>query len=272
MTADVKFFACAIGAAVGIAACMFDLPATQDVVVDASTAPDATTSPDADVDAHDAASPPTDAAVDAPVVPCPEAGMVRVGQAQGSFCIDGTEVTGADFMAFLIAVQLNPPRTTPDCDWNTLAPPLGQNGDTTPVTNVNWCDAYAYCVWAGKHLCGTPRGEWLAACSHEGQHVYPYGDTFDPTACNVQNRLGAAAPVGSNPRCVGGYPGIFDMAGNAAEWEDACDDAGVDIKGAPDVPCNVRGGAWDEDPRACDYAAPMPRSTRAADVGFRCCF
>ena len=71
-------------------------------------------------------------------------------------------------------------------------------------------------------------------------------------------------PAGT-PSCQGGYPGLFDMSGNAAEWEDACDDfAG----------CRVRGGGF-SDKKAQDLACAADRVElrmfKADDVGFRCC-
>jgi hypothetical protein len=86
-----------------------------------------------------------------------------------------------------------------------------------PVTFVNWCDAFAYCSYAKKHLCGaiadpsTGRvagapitlastaefhdasvlqandpaiDEWYNACSSQGQAPYPYGSTYRPGFCN----------------------------------------------------------------------------------------
>jgi formylglycine-generating enzyme required for sulfatase activity len=252
-------------------ACSFDLPPARDTPGPADGSP---ALPDSGIGSDGPPLAPDAGASDAPSVPCPEAGAIRVGTGVTSFCIDATEVTDEQYLAFLAADRnKGMGKLLPQCQWNFLvqpgAPPAA---DSLPVVNVNWCDAYAYCAWAGKHLCGTPRSEWTAACSHEGDgaHAYPYGNAFDPTACNVGKvTIGGLAPAASNPRCVGGYPGLFDMAGNAAEWEDACDDDGG---AAQDTPCNVRGGAWDEEPRPCAYVGQLTRQTRVTNVGFRCCF
>src|SRR5262249_7700074 len=142
--------------------------------------------------------------------------------------------------------------------------------------------AYAFCAWAGKRLCGrvdtralaiaelsSAFDAWYVACSAEGTRVYPYGDTFDPTACNGLDRdAGGRVMVGTLPRCVGGYPGLFDMAGNVAEWIDACDDAGL---------CAARGGGFapesgEERFMRCSHPGyPINAAATYSSIGFRCC-
>src|SRR5262245_12465852 len=109
------------------------------------------------------------------------------------FCIDSTEVTNAQYERFYDAVENG---TTPDqpapCSWNDSFAPnatgVNETGDH-PVRGVDWCDAYAFCAWAGKRLCGSPAGgaatydspanedesEWFAACSENGMKAFPYG-------------------------------------------------------------------------------------------------
>ena len=53
----------------------------------------------------------------------------------------------------------------------------------------------------------------------------------------------ATVPVGSLAGCQGGFPGVFDMSGNAAEWEDSCGRAAADASTAKD-PCILRGGSY----------------------------
>ncbi|HEY2369022.1 MAG TPA: SUMF1/EgtB/PvdO family nonheme iron enzyme, partial [Polyangiaceae bacterium] len=120
--------------------------------------------------------------------------MVRAG----SFCIDQTEVTNAQYHDFVAA---NPPTSDQpaECAWNGSWVPFSgqwtyQNTTASyPITGVNWCQAYMFCKWAGKHLCGAPDGgsatswassAYYSACSHGGAHVFPYGDALDAGACN----------------------------------------------------------------------------------------
>jgi hypothetical protein len=63
---------------------------------------------------------------------------------------------------------------------------------------VDWCDALGFCAFVGKRLCGGMGGgpitvqnandasqdEWYNACSEGGVQLYPYGNTYQPTACN----------------------------------------------------------------------------------------
>ncbi|WP_394849350.1 formylglycine-generating enzyme family protein [Pendulispora brunnea] len=220
---------------------------------------------------------------------------VRVGNGAGvSFCIDATEVTIDQYRLFVQAKNGDTSGQPPECAFNTnYAPQLedgspvpgGVAGDS-PVTYVDWCDAFAYCAWANKRLCGrvggghapaaTPgdpaQSQWMFACSHGGARAYAYGAAFDTSACNDgAEGVVEIAPVKSFPGCVGGFEGIFDMSGNAGEWEDACNASGN---------CLTRGGSsWDfrepqRDRFACGIpysSAGDPRTSRYADVGFRCC-
>lgn len=210
--------------------------------------------------------------------------MVRVD----GFCIDETEVTTAQYNEFLLA---GPALTgqPAECSWNTSY--LPGNGwvftpaeATLPIANVNWCDAHAFCKWAGKRLCGKLGGgsadfsqfassdnEHYLACSNVATRVYPYGNAFDPTACNGPERdAGQALPVGSLAGCQGGVAGLFDMSGNVEEWQDACDNT----SGASDMCLDGTGAFNFGDPPGgtrCDFSDSDSRNAQFDDVGIRCC-
>ena len=213
---------------------------------------------------------------------------VRLFAGGTSFCIDSTEVTNAQYAEFLAAGFPWEPEPA-ECAFNTTYTPSVwpylPAFDNHPVVNVNWCDAYAYCTWAGKRLCGAIGGgpsdqndsddpsknQWFFACSHGGDHTYAYGNTYVSGTCNDFNReAGTTLDVTNEPGCVGGFPGIFDMSGNVWELDDSCvpPDSGVLSNDCP-----TRAGSFvaSSDQTQCGFWFAQPRSFAAKDVGFRCC-
>jgi hypothetical protein len=131
-----------------------------------------------------------------------------------------------------------------------------------PWASIGWAEASAACAASGKRLCS--EAEWLDACRGPARGEYPYGASYDPTACNgVERGILAAMNTGFNGRCEGGYPGLFDMSGNLQEWTASCSgDA-----------CSARGGGFGDDALAlrCGSGALVARGTSQPDLGFRCC-
>jgi Sulfatase-modifying factor enzyme 1 len=247
-------------------------------------------SADAPPDSKEAAAP--DAGPCPPGMPGPS--MVPVG----SFCVDSTEVTLAQYEAFLNAKAGDTSGQPVHCEWNNSYtpqsnwPPAATAPPDQAMRGVDWCDAYMYCAWAGKRLCGNPDGgssdpnnqnnvafsQWFRACSHndDGLHVYPYGLAYDAGVCNGQD-YDAQGPLPSLSKCQGGFFGLYDMSGNVIEWEDSClptptsPDAG-DTTGASDF-CNARGGSFLTNPQGlrCDGNILVQRFGAGVDNGFRCC-
>jgi hypothetical protein len=221
---------------------------------------------------------------------CPTGMLVVPVQGGGIYCTDATEVTYSQYKKFYDA---NPPTTSQAayCSWNQNYTPSGDwpfivGQDNEPVRFVNWCQADAYCRYNGKRLCGKIGGgsvdpannddflqdQWLNACSAQGQNTYPYGLAYNGMACNGGD-LGKTGPVltSSIVTCVGGVPGLFDMSGNVAEWEDSCSS----YTSATDT-CAVRGGSYISNSTAlsCKSGGNVPakaRNYQGRDVGFRCC-
>jgi len=148
--------------------------------------------------------------------------MTEVSTAAGGvYCIDATEVTKSDYNRFWTSgwpVSDQPAECmanatfTPRDAWGpATSPPVlaGTQGlqfnISLPVHYVDWCDAFTYCKWANKELCGRINGgaidigakddaatdAWYNACSQQGTKNYPYGTSFDDLKCN-----GAGMPDG----------------------------------------------------------------------------
>lgn len=217
--------------------------------------------------------------------------MVEVSASGTSYCIDDSEVTNAQYAQFLADCQ--PGAQVPGCSFNTSFEPstwpVDAQLDPLPVVGVDWCDAAAYCAWAGKRLCGAIGGgtatqlgsaddsEWFRACTNGGTTLYSYGDTYDSAACNGGEAApGAPVAVQSSTSCRGTaapFDGVYDLIANVAEWEDNC----TGTAGAGDQ-CTWRGGSFATaaglGPTAERCAYTNDTGTRgevADDVGFRCC-
>jgi formylglycine-generating enzyme required for sulfatase activity len=226
--------------------------------------------------------------------------MVRVGTSSNNFCIDSTEVTVSQYAEFTTAKGADAGGQPTECAWNTSYAAGAGGGDNIPIAGIDWCDARAYCAWAGKRLCGKhvsgafagkvdvselgdfKTHEWLLACSNIGQLRYPYGGIQNPTACNTaENDAGRTVDVKSKPECNGGFPGVYDMVGNLWEWFDGpClpPDAGTgdagDAGGPQKEECIVKGGAFLNAGIALDCRVDgrgATRDRRGVEIGVRCC-
>lgn len=212
---------------------------------------------------------------------CPTDPMVGV---DGLYSIDATEVTRAAFERWL---DTNPHPGTegviPECavptsfypDRTCLEKPEVAPGsrDDHPQVCVLQCAALAYCAWAGKHLCRgvgdvflphepvvTLESEWYRACAGLEEESYPYGPDRMDEFCNTEGMT--TVPVGSLAMCEGDPPGLFDMSGNVAEWDDSC---GGSI-------CWARGGSYGNPTTStCGSFANLNRAEAFPGVGFRCC-
>jgi len=91
-----------------------------------------------------------------------------------------------------------------------------------------------------------------------------FGDALDYVQTS-RNAPSCRSPVDEPP-----FSQVYDLCGNAAEWEDSCD---TDTGGGFDD-CRIRGGARhdDENGTRCDADAKAKRNERSIFVGFRCCW
>ncbi len=209
------------------------------------------------------ATPNGDAGIDgAFACPVSKAGPLLVAvPAPAPFCMDATEVTAAQYNAWT-------PRSLallPSGCATTFRDASALISDPNPVDFPGWCDAYAFCAYAGKRLCTT--AELTFACTLGGAHQWPYGDAFAGSACNgAEQGLDATWPSGSHASCEGAFRGLFDLVGNTDEWTGTCDDP--PNGGTLDTVCDVFGGYYLTTGASCK---PSTRQQRQSNAGFRCC-
>ena len=200
------------------------------------------------------------------------------------FYIDSTEVTRAQYALFLAARAGDTRGQAAECAWNAyfeprFEPSLGTPPASYPVTDVDYCDAAAFCAWADKRLCGRIGGgplalaeladpsksQWFAACAGPKAQAYPYGVAYRSGACSDKQGSKTLLPVGSKTTCEGYYPGLFDMLGNAQEWTAACD-----ARSGPTDGCEKIGGSYLTS-TVCSESGLALRELQDPAVGFRCC-
>jgi formylglycine-generating enzyme required for sulfatase activity len=147
-----------------------------------------------------------------------------------------------------------------------------------PVTNIDWNDAKAYLSWlsakTGRAYRLPSEAEWEYAARAGTKSPYYWGAALEKDRANCMGctsaALGAPAETGAFPS--NGF-GLFDMAGNAAEWVEDCWNetySGAPADGSawvkPDCRERVlRGGSFNSDAR---YARSSARFRYDFDVRY----
>ncbi|MFQ6041826.1 MAG: SUMF1/EgtB/PvdO family nonheme iron enzyme, partial [Candidatus Poribacteria bacterium] len=187
-----------------------------------------------------------------------------------AYYIDQFEVTNAKYAKFMNDTGHPPPKM-----W-------GQpyfNKPNLPVVGITWFDAQAYCKWAEKRL--PTEAEWEKAARGTDGRIFPWGNDSDQKKANVEMSVGHLTDVGSYPAGASSY-GVYDMAGNVAEWVTDWYDTNYYLESPNENPPGpemgqyriLRGGSWlDTWWSACSAnrgeTIVTPKTWRI-DVGFRC--
>lgn len=217
-----------------------------------------------------------------------------------AFWLDRTEVTNAQFAAFLNAsgnqeeggvtwLEIKNKNALIEEAAGTFRPKDGYADH--PAIEVSWYAAAAYCAWAGGRL--PTEAEWEYAARGPASSVYPWGDSFDSARLNYCDKqcyfswkdddgddgYERTAPVGSYPAGAS-WCGALDMAGSVWEW--VSDRYGEDYyaqspSANPPGPADgekraVRGGSWFDYPGSVRSAGrgQGPPEGRNDTGGFRC--
>lgn len=193
-----------------------------------------------------------------------------------AFYMDQFEITVGRYAKFLEATgNVGPPE-----EWETIN--IQTDGEL-PVVGVDWGDAANYCRWVGRRL--PTEAEWEKAARGNDERKYPWGN--DPPTLEgarygrpYQNPVykDGVARIGAYAKDAGPF-GVFDLAGNVAEWvadwfsetfphSEARNPKGPD-SGTTKV---LRGGSW-YDPAERISATKRWHATptnRNDGIGFRC--
>lgn len=228
-------------------------------------------------------------------------GMVRIpaGDNIDTFYMDVYEITNADYKKFVDANpqwQKDKALASVVSDkylalWNDNMYPKGKANH--PVVNVSWFAAKAYAEWLGKDLPteaqweraarGTPVGKrynapvsisfgFPAARATLIEKKYPWGDAEPQSRANY-DRFTSTIDFSNPPtKGVGSYfpneYGLYDMAGNVAEW---CLD-GLDVDDIHSRYHRIRGGSWFDGADGIQITTKggYPVDGAIATLGFRC--
>ncbi len=180
-----------------------------------------------------------------------------------SFFMDRTEVTNAQYAAFLKATNHRAPP-----DWKSGLPPAGT--EKFPVVNVSWQDANDYAAWAEKRL--PTEAEWEFAARAKDSRHYPWGSNWDATKANTsESNLNHPVEVGSYANAANPL-GLLDMAGNVWEWTAGEVTSYKDSSIALAPGKVIRGGAFyaAKDRATTTFRGFAPPDKQATGIGFRC--
>ncbi len=192
-----------------------------------------------------------------------------------AFYIDLREVTQAQFSVFTAEEGFMDPVVPVFEDDLSLL-----EGPDLPVVGLPWILASEYCKWADKRL--PTEAEWEKAAGGEESLRWPWGNDSRDKAANIRGDEDGYHYLAAPGKFSGGRSpyGLYDMAGNVAEWVADWYDPNYykeapfnHPKGPEKGKFRVyRGGSWNEslvNARVAKRFAAAPHQTSAV-IGFRC--
>ncbi len=211
------------------------------------------------------------------------------------FQIQRSEVTASQYAAFLNSrgagshvngCEGNPCALTRVEDQNAIIGYDGKVytdlGGNLPMYKVTWYGAKSFCEASGGRL--PTEAEWEYAARGGDGRIYPWGNDWDPLSARTS--IPVTTEVG--PLVINSYPsglspfGLYDMAGNVAEWVNdwydpafySTPDATIPNPTGPTVGTDkvIRGGSWDAKPffARSVHRQSLPPVETGSWVGFRC--
>ena len=150
-----------------------------------------------------------------------------------------------------------------------------------PVINVSWDDAMLYCQWIGGKL--PTEAQWEKASKGTKSRVYPWGNEFNQSYCNIENSIGESIPVSSFEKGSSQY-GCYQMSGNVWEWclDDFVDNFYKSRESKKDNPVAIthsdtkvlRGGSYNfvKSSARTSYRYYSRRNHKDETIGFRIVF
>jgi hypothetical protein len=233
----------------------------------------------------------------------PGPALVRLTTPKGvPYCMDRTEVKQIDFSAFVAVAEKDPALLHPEGEpahcakGYKLLPDAPEGSDDVqidcsasrydpekhpdfPQVCVSPCAARAYCLWAGKDLCGSTTRKplavadrrdpeasaWHNACTNGGKTEVTDPGGFASGDCRLPF---PPAPVGATPKCVGPkapFNQLLGIGDGVQEWADVSDGVQFYLRG-PYVISNDS-GVFD----ACSDIGGAGGGGPRDAVGFRCC-
>ncbi|WP_447976962.1 formylglycine-generating enzyme family protein [Candidatus Nitrospira bockiana] len=194
------------------------------------------------------------------------------------FTIDRYEVTNVQYLRYVLATGAAWPPY-----WKEA--PFPEKTALHPVIGVSWAEADAYCRWVGKRL--PTEAEWEKAARGTDARIFPWGN--QPAGWGRSNIAHPGSkrglkypPLANVDRYDRGRSvyGVYQMAGNVAEWVSDWFDpeyyqygTSYNPDGPPVGELKVfRGGSWNEDPEVARSAGRGARTVdhRSYLIGFRC--